>query len=65
MIFHPRIMVKFGKNNKTFYLLPAIRIKWVTLCGDHHYFIQFAWLWWYFGGEGDIDTIVNRELDRL
>ena len=58
--------MKFGKIIEGFCILTSIAINWMVFCGERHYSLQFAWLWWYiqFGADTQ-QEIVNKYINRI
>lgn len=57
--------MKIGRIIEGFSVLPSLSINWITFCGERHYSIQFAWLWWYISTYKSQMEIVDREISKI
>lgn len=57
--------MKFGRIVGGFEILPRVSVNWMTFCGERHYSLQFAWLWWYVSTFRTQQQIVDRYIDNI
>lgn len=57
--------MKVGRIIEGFCVLPSLSINWMYFCGERHYSIQFAWLWWYISTYKSQMEIVDREIKKI